>query len=202
MLLVKSHPVTVAVPELDIAPPYNDIYPSSVSSFVCSFVHASVIISQERKEEEGSKSTRPTEARQGQQLRENRNSPNQDQDHHVETNKQTTIKLATYSLRFIIHGYACIRCHRVFVRVFVRSFVCACVRHHITKRERKKKGVSQGARQRLDRDNNREKTETVQTKTSRRKQQTNHNQACHLHTEIHHSWVSMYPLSSCVRPFV
>ena len=117
LLFVKSHPVTVAVPELYIAPPYNDIYPSSVSSFVCSFVHASVIISQERKEEEGSKSTRPTEARQGQQLRENRNSPNQE-------------------------------------------------------------------------------------RPSRRNEQTNHNQACHLHPEIHHSWVCMYPLSSCVRPFV
>ena len=100
---------------------------SSVRVIVRSFVHASVIISQERKEEEGSKSTRPTEARQGQQLRENRNSPNQD--HHVETNKETTIKLATYTLRFIIHGYACIRCHRVFVRSFVR----ACVSHHITR---------------------------------------------------------------------
>ena len=53
VLLVKSHPVTVAVPELYIAPPYNDIYPSSVNSFVGSFVHASVIISQERKKMKG-----------------------------------------------------------------------------------------------------------------------------------------------------
>ena len=86
---------------------------SSVRVIVGWFVHASVIISQERKEEEGSKSTRPTEARQGQQLRENRNSPNQE-------------------------------------------------------------------------------------RPSRRNEQTNHNQACHLHPEIHHSWVCMYPLSSCV----
>ena len=93
----------------------------------------------ERKKEEGSKSTRPTEARQGQQVRENRNSPNQDQDHHVETNKQTTIKLATYILRFIIHGYACIRCHRVFVRSCDRWLVRACVSHHIT-REKEEEG--------------------------------------------------------------
>ena len=112
---------------------------SSVRVIVGWFVHASVIISQERKEEEGSKSTRPTEARQGQPLRENRNSPNQDQDHHVETNKQTTIKLATYMLRFIIHGYACIRCHRVFVRSYDRWLVRACVSHHIT-REKEEEG--------------------------------------------------------------
>ena len=112
---------------------------SSVRVIVGWFVHASVIISQERKEEEGSKSTRPTEARQGQQVRENRNSPNQDQDHHVETNKQTTIKLATYTLRFIIHGYACIRCHRVFVRSCDRWLVRACVSHHIT-REKEEEG--------------------------------------------------------------
>ena len=52
---------------------------SSVRVIVGSFVHASVIISQEREKEEGSKSRRPTEARQGQRTRENRNSPNQDQ---------------------------------------------------------------------------------------------------------------------------
>ena len=124
--------------------------------FVRSFNRACVSHHITREKEEGSKSRRPTEARRGQQERENRNSPNQD--HHVERNKQTTIKLATYTLRFIIHGYACIRCHRVFVQSFNR----ACVSHHITR-----KGVSQGARQRLDRDNKREKTETVQTKTRR-----------------------------------
>ena len=116
---------------------------SSVRVIIDWFVHASVIISQERKEEEGSKSTRPTEARQGQQLRENRNSPNQDQDHHVETNKQTTSKLATYTLRFIIHGYACIRCHRVFVRPFVHLFVHASV---IISQERKEEEGSKSTR--------------------------------------------------------
>ena len=137
------------------------MYP--LSFIVCSFVHASVIISQERKKKGVSQGARQRLDRDNK--REKTETVQTKKDHHVERNKQTTIKLATYMLRFIIHGYACIRCHRVFVRVFVRSFVCACVRHHITKRERKKKGVSQGARQRLDRDNNREKTETVQTKT-------------------------------------
>ena len=56
-------------------------------------------------------------------------------------------------------------------------------------------------------DNEREKTETVQDQDQdhhvERNKQTNHNQACHLHPEIHHhSWVCMYPLSSCVRSFV
>ena len=133
--------------------------------FVRTFVHASVIISQERKKKGVSQGARQRLDRDNK--REKTETVQTKKDHHVERNKQTAIKLATYMLRFIIHGYACIRCHRVFVRVFVCLFVCACVRHHITKRERKKKGVSQGARQRLDRDNNREKTETVQKETKR-----------------------------------
>ena len=132
--------------------------------FVRLFVHASVIISQERKEEEGSKSTRPTEARQGQQLRENRSSPNQERPSR--RNEQTNHNQACHLPPEIHHSWVCMYPLSSCVCSCVRSFIRLCMRpssYH--KRERKKKGVSQGARQRLNRDNNREKTETVQTKT-------------------------------------
>ena len=133
---------------------------SSVRVIVGSFVHASVIISQERKKEEGSKSTRPIEARQGQQLRENRNSPNQERPSR--RNEQTNHNQACHLQPEIHHSWVCMYPLSFIVCSFVRSIVHASV---IISQERKKKGVSQGARQRLDRDNKREKTETVQTKT-------------------------------------
>ena len=115
------------------------MYPLSfiVCSFVRSFVHASVIISQERKKKGVSQGARQRLDRDNK--REKTETVQTKKDHHVERNKQTTIKLATYTLRFIIHGYACIRCHRVFVRSCDRWLVRACVSHHIT-REKEEEG--------------------------------------------------------------
>ena len=104
---------------------------------VRSFVHASVIISQERKKKGVSQGARQRLDRDNK--REKTETVQTKKDHHVERNKQTTIKLATYTLRFIIHGYACIRCHRVFVRSCDRWLVRACVSHHIT-REKEEEG--------------------------------------------------------------
>ena len=166
---------------------------------VRSFVHASVIISQERKKKGVSQGARQRLDRDNK--REKTETVQTKKDHHVERNKQTAIKLATYRLRFIIHGwyaYVSVVIHRVFVRLFVR----ACVRHHITreKEEGSKSRRPTEARQGQQLRENRNSPN--QERPSRRNEQTNHNQACHLQPEIHHSWVCMYPLSSCVRPFV
>ena len=125
------------------------MYPLSfiVCLFNRSIVHASGIISQERKKKGVSQGA--TQWLDRDNKREKTETVQTKKDHHVETNKQTTIKLATYTLRFIIHGYACIHCHCVFVRSCDRSFVRACVSHHITReKEGKKKGVSQEGRHR------------------------------------------------------
>ena len=88
-------------------------------------------------------------------------------------------------------------------RVFVRSFVRACVSHHITREKEEGSKSRRPAESSTGTTNERkQKQSKPRPRPSRRNEQTNHNQACHLHPEIHHSWVCMYPLSSCVRPFV
>ena len=116
------------------------MYP--LSFIVCSFVRSCMRPSSYHKREiinRGSKSRRPTKARQGQREREKRNSPNQDH-HHVERNKQTTIK-ACHLHPEIHHSWVCTyplsSCVRSCVRSFVRLFVHASV--IISQREKERR---------------------------------------------------------------